>query len=666
MISLLAVTFSVTALADESSMIETDKTATYDYTTHNGIITLDSYVTGYVKLIRTAIPADIILVLDYSRSMEDNNKNTMLQKAARDFVDTLALSSQKNNVNHRIGLITFGTGAHIKTDFLSVKNNATNVSTLKSYINSACPASGEENTRYELAMMLASNMIYGGNQFIDIPNTNTDNAMSCQTYGTGVINPTITLKEGTNYCTKGTLSGVQSGSSPFIVFLTDGEPTGRVSLGNLSHFYQTTFVSDDKPGYGGGSDGSRYGDISSDTGIMFGIANHAIRTANDLKNNKNVQIYSIEIGTPTKSAKANLAEDALKAISSLYKSATRYRQKFWGTITSGTTPFYQHITSVNQTSISGAFTSIAQGIEKVISIQYGKETVMNDFINNSYFKLSDLVDPADPWKSINVYTVKCTGIALDGATRTFSMDPADTVQLTQSSGITLKIVKAETTSESGDNDQIAVYGFDYSENWCGVDENDNPHGKKLLVKVPFTFTATGVVPSEVKTNGEGSGVYPAKRDSTGTIIKDDEGNPTYENTPEEIYVSPTITFCSLTITRVGLDRGESAIYEVFCDGNFVARVPLNGTDSTTVSKTLYGLQGGEYVIKETAWNWAYNKTVYDSGGEIAGNTLTKTVDDPNVRVEFKFGGAHKTGTGPEDLHNHDEEYKVNHISVSDL
>jgi len=669
--SVLALCGTFQASAQEGeSIIATDKTATYDYTKRTGTITLDSYVTGYVKEVRKAIPADIIMVLDFSSSMSDKNKNTMLATAANDFVDKMVASANDNNIDHRIGIITFGTGAHIKTDYLPIKGNTTNVTTLKNIINSTNPATGETATRYELAIMLARNMVDGGHQYSDIRQNENSNAAKVKTtYNPGCINPPITLND--SFCSKTTLSGKRSDVASFVIFLTDGEPTGAPLLGNIGQFYGQSQIraTRDTPGTDGDTtDGSRYTTGVSENDyshIEFGIANHAIRNANYIKDTTKTSIYTIQLGTPSKTGLANLAEDALTAISSKYPQAKRYRKKDWGTATTDTTSFYQHITSVDQAHITGAFTKISSSIEKVVNIQYGAETVVNDFINNTYFKLTDAVDPNNPWSSIHVYTVKCTGIDSDGTTRTFSKAVADTVELHESDGIKLKVVMG---SDDGQNDQVLVSGFDYSANWCGLDEKKIAHGKKLLVKLPFEFIGgeDTPVPSTVKTNGDGSGVYPAERDEDGNIKKDDEGNVIYDTEPEKPYISPQITFCTIQITRDSLDKGESAIYEVFCEGKFVARVSLNGTEAGSVSKSLYGLPGGSYTVNETGWNWAYDKKVYQNGVWVSGSSLTQSVDDPDTVVDFRFGGNHKTGSGPEDLHNHDEEYKVNTIDVSDL
>jgi len=494
------------------------------------------------------------------------------------------------------------------------------------------------------------------------------------------LTPTFGLKTGylasnTTYYNKkyqdhwvtATLSGKRASDSKcFCVFFTDGAPTGKGK-------YMNNISSSSYYDY----DNSRYGNACSTTignDICVSQTVNAIQTAKKLKD-AGVTIYSILLDQPvpnngmTQASLLQFSEDALGAISSKYPSATRFLPAYWGTINpkASTENFYQHVTDISSssTSLTIAFSQVSSSIEEEVKLEYGTETIMNDFINNTYFKLTDAVDPANPWASIKVYKVRCTGLDTDGTTRTFGTAPTDTTRLYSTDGIIINIHKATTTTP-GDNDQLKVSGFNYSENWCGM-LGSTPHGYKLVVKVPFEFTGGDAqVPGTVETNSSGSGIYPAKKDSDGKVITDGSGNPVYESTPEEEYISPTITFCTLYITRDGLDRGESAIYEVTCDGKFVARVALNGTDDPSVDKYLYGLPGGSYVVTETGWNWAYDKKVWNGSAMVAGNSLTKTVNDPATPVQFRFGGSHKTGTGPEDRHNHDEEYQVNTIDVSGL
>ena len=52
-------------------------------------ITLESFVTGSVTITNESVPADIVLVLDVSGSMADNNKLANLKTAVKAFIDAI-------------------------------------------------------------------------------------------------------------------------------------------------------------------------------------------------------------------------------------------------------------------------------------------------------------------------------------------------------------------------------------------------------------------------------------------------------------------------------------------------------------------------------------------------------------------------------------------------
>jgi len=646
---ILAFFCSVYSWAEDGSYIRLDKTADYDYNTNSGVITLSSYVTGEVKQIKKAVPADILLVLDYSSSMKDNSKNTMLQKAASDFIDTIAVSANNNNIEHRIGIIIFGTGAHVKSDYLSVKDNSSNVALLKGIVNSECPASGETSTRYDLAFWLASNMVYGGNtgstvittsgyeKYYDLGQNVNSNATTSDSYGTGNLNPYPKIKTASYSSTKDNWVGVRTDAAKFLVFLTDGEPTGNTLMGNFSQFTGMGSISTiDTPS---GSDANRYG-TNWTSSFMFGIPNFAIKVAKDLKENKDVKIYGIHID-PNDSNKNihQFAEDCVRAISSEYPDAERYRTKYWGTKTTETIEYYQRIKSLDQATISGAFTNISSSIEKVVSVKYGVETIIKDYINNAYFKLPDGISSSD----IDVKKVKCTGVASNGD-RTFSTTEESV------SGISVTVTPA---SDSAD-EKVTISGFDYSANWCGVDETNSAHGYELLVKIPFKLKDGINFSGSLQTNGPGSGVYPAKRDDSGNLLP----GPQYDDEPAEPYPFPVVEYYKLKIVRNDLEKGECAVYKIEKDGNVIATISLNGTGEGAVSKEIARIPAGDYTVTEIGWNWSYT-TSPDS------KSITKTTSTTGDTV-FEFSGAHTSGNGAVNKSNHSEDFIVNTIDVRSL
>lgn len=688
---LLAFIGSYTLKAEDSKTV-LNKTAVFDYTTRTGTISLDSYVTGYIKEVRAAVPADICLVLDFSDSMTeipkdaDVKKTELLKTAATKFIQDIAASATTNNVKHRISIIRFSSRADVMIDWTEV--NSTNVTTLINEINKIDnPNNMSTSTRYDYAFYMAKNVIFGGTNLLKGFTPKSYNTKGYAEYDTDrssysgtMPNRQFTLSStSASDMVKGNLSGINVQSSPFVIFLTDGGPTGMGKVikdltpqtSSYTHYIDEPGRKKDNPNSAMTSsdpyyDGNRYGNGSS-TGAWgsnynyytYEQGNIAIQMAKELKD-KGVQIFSIYLGSvyPQSAGKTLqcLATDILEGISSKYPEATRYRMCYHGTAVTDTDAYFQWVeNTADAEALKIAFSKISSKIEKVIGVQYGVETKMTDFINNTYFKLTDAVDPANPWTTCHVYTVDCKDVLGDG-TRTFYEFGKDThtIELHASDGVNITIKKA---TKSGENDEISVTGFNYSENWCGKDQNNVIHGKKLIVTVPFEFTG-GVdtpVPGTVDTNAPGSGIYPAKRDENGNLLTPIQ----YDEKPETEYETPKITFCSMIIIREGLDKGESAVYVVKSDGKFVARVSINGTGESSVSKKiLYGLPGGTYTVTETGWNWAYEKST---------NPISGTLSNSSTPEEFRFTGNHKkVDSGPAEMHNHDEEYKVNKIDVSNL
>ena len=99
----------------EEGKLFLDKTATL---TDNGsyTINMEAFATGKTtsQTIEKGVPLDIVLVLDQSGSMDHDlvsgKKEEALKKAAKNFVERVYQDGQKNNVEHRIGIVSFASG----------------------------------------------------------------------------------------------------------------------------------------------------------------------------------------------------------------------------------------------------------------------------------------------------------------------------------------------------------------------------------------------------------------------------------------------------------------------------------------------------------------------------------------------------------------------------
>lgn len=138
--------------------------------------------------------------------------------------------------------------------------------------------------------------------------------------------------------------------------------------------------------------------------------------------------------------------------------------------------------------------------------------------------------------SVKVYQVACTQASADADLSWSSVKEDITSSVT--------VVPNTTTGE------VSVTGFDYAENWCGWDaQNNKPHGNKLVLEIPITVNEDAVGGPAVETNASGSQL----------IIKDSDGNvvKSYD------FVSPTLKIpVSIWIQKQGLVGEDSAVFNI--------------------------------------------------------------------------------------------------------
>lgn len=395
---------------------------------------------------------------------------------------------------------------------------------------------------------------------------------------------------------------------------------------------------------------------STSTSASFSsdVANKAVLSAYGLKNSTTVKtkVYTIYCHSSDPSTNANKFMDHL---SSNYPYAQEYNDNT--TKLSGKDAKYYKTAKDN---LAVVFDEITQEIIVETSSKYDVNTTLNDFINNEYFQLPDSATVDD----IYVYENKCASFNNTTKEYRWASMTGDSTRRMVSPEITVSIVRGDRTkpkTDPGYNDKISITGYDYGKNWCGMDISKTPnvaHGARVIVKIPFVYT-TSKVWGDLPTNSKDSGVTVV--DSTGTTVDDKK------------YNIPTLPFCYIKLTRAGLHKGESAIYMVekpdtsggVVTYEFVDKVVINGTGSGLDTIALYGVPGLSFRVTETDWNWAYDKSY---------NPQTKTVDksvEP-YELRYDFTGDHKNPTGstehekekdPANLHNHDEAYKRNHMSL---
>lgn len=131
---------------------------------------LEAYATGErtTTTVTTKQPLDIILVLDQSGSMANNfgsgadrmRKQTALKNAVDNFIDAIyadstELDGKEGDVEHRLGIVTYGSGSSVLAGFGSVESG------YDTYINSVSglPNSPSGATNTNAGMATANNML---------------------------------------------------------------------------------------------------------------------------------------------------------------------------------------------------------------------------------------------------------------------------------------------------------------------------------------------------------------------------------------------------------------------------------------------------------------------------------------------------------------------------
>lgn len=644
--------------------IHTQKSATYDYETGQGIITIESYVDGEITKIPFSKAADLVMVLDVSNSMCPNNPNDH-------GVESLGQSVYLFN-GDKIGYLHLGTSA---TDNNLTTHDYKTVTTINnhSYLRYTVQLGGT-GTMYNLAYFV-KNTKYGGSSSSNTWKGDTGwyygSSTTLTQSGTGASARWQPYKAGSTdisdvsdkIYTDVKLDILENACRELIelIYENPAEGTGighRISIvtwadnndGNAQIHYinrgltpttaankdalinDVTFLETGPNTYAKRGLDKAMTNLNSSSSdreklIVFftdGEPNNKfadiVNSAKALKD-KGAKIFSIAlVADDTATASRWNQENTmqiktyLEYVSSLYPSATGTIKSNKSTITPGTKntdgkEYYRW--SQTGADLADAFKQAGMSLVGGAGLEdmdASDGVHMVDKINNDFFVLAG----ADA-SLIKTYTANCSGKDGNGAL-TFA-DKVEDKTLT---------VTADATSNP---QSVNVDGFNYSENWCGPDASagdDAYHGKKLIVEIPFKIKAPGDETFDIaKTNAAGSSLYRGADPIDGAA-----------------FPVPEIPFTEITIQKYGLKTGESAVYIVKKDNVEITRIILTGKDSngSMVSIKLRILNPDvTYSVSETAWDYTY--------------TLTSSDVSDNV---FKFYSSKKNG-----MDNTTEDRKVN-------
>ena len=360
--------------------------------------------------------------------------------------------------------------------------------------------------------------------------------------------------------------------------------------------------------------------------FQYAVAASAVRTAKSIKATEGEGVCSAKVFTVGVFGDDidPATDEYMQRVSSNYEDAdyTTYteNQANWqgnitrrGSITYTGEPISQVDDELIYSIIVGNDKGLDEVFESIADISSGQNTAVGDesvmtldVVSNS-FKLPDGVTK----DQIHVYTAQCLGLEVkedgtpwldeDGNQYLAFADPIEATDrpkvdvlwvrriVTDSEGNPVVVdgkIQYEwyklggddgydidqkidfTFTEGADDNSVSVTGFNYSDYWCGLDEDhenteqyvvtDYPdtyvkgyRGFKLILEFPIIVQPDAVGGPEVVTNGEDSGIF----------LTDEEGNPVGE--PLIRFNRPNIKIpVQIWLQKTGLKEDDSAVFTI--------------------------------------------------------------------------------------------------------
>lgn len=235
------------------------------------------------------------------------------------------------------------------------------------------------------------------------------------------------------------------------------------------------------------------------SGFQLDVAQSAINQASAIKNS-GATVYSIGIfeGADASSYGTQPSGDLDQGDGRIPDASNWFMQHLSSNDGEVQHPSY-YLSASDADSLDGIFKQIADNIEQGGSATtLGTEAVVKDFIS-PYFRLPANATAAN----ITLKTYPCTG-KTGNVYKWGTADP-------DPAGVTATI---------GQNGEVSVTGFNFSENWCGLETKDGtptPHGNKLEISFKVERKENFLGGNDVPTN-DLAGVYKTDTDKDPEFV----------------------------------------------------------------------------------------------------------------------------------------------------
>ena len=553
-------------------------------------ITLEAYATGASTVTTSADPADIVLVLDVSGSMDDpmtqykevyqlkKNHTYYIQRGGR----YQKVKWENNSWGYSSGLfgwkwnsVTPKTSAndpnanHVQ--FYQLENGSTKkIDSLKNAVNRFIGSVAKQSPDSRIALVK-----FAGTSTNQVGNDTYEEDWYIYNYTQIVQNLTAAsdnqrLKNAVNALSPaGTTRAdygmelakniinssdvANNGRKKTVIMFTDGEPT----------------------------DGTEF---------EIPVANAAISTSKGMKD-VGATVYTIGVfsganGTPVsadtlKNLPNNDTNKYMHLVSSNYKNATAMDDPGIATYPEGDKSYFLSAGSADE--LSSIFQQISQEVGGSTSKLDEKATIKD--IVTPYFNM-----PADATK-VKVYTADSNGSTNDWENPEVFRDGKVTLDAT--------------------NNTVSVSGFSYRDNWCGPGSNGFHDGKKLIIQFNVTAKDGFLGGNNVPTNMDTSGIY----DKEGKKVK--------------CFKVPTVNVPIKEVKVTAEDKNVYLLGGVTTDQLKTGATVNCGDVTLDLSKANYGLE---------AWQNAYvdiEAGIKDQDGKALTNGYTGLTEDTTYTVSAK-------------------------------
>lgn len=438
-------------------------------------------------------------VIFYSK-LSQNSENTMrrltaLTNAVTSFVESVAKKAEEDNVDHRIAIAGFSSQNSVFYEY----NNTELLSVDSKYISeTADDIPADSDSAY-----FPNRIAYNGPYYYDsINETIYKNSLQDMSSEEGIDNVKSAIGYLTAYGGTQIQAGIDMANNIFENNEIDYKERNRVII----------VFTDGAPGNNGDW---RSSDLQ--------VANEAINNANKSKNIYNATVYTVGIfdsangenpsvlpdftdpvtyGTMTKSKQTLNSNRFMHLLSSNYLNSKSMTET--GSVNKDLRKDGYFLSASNSQALSNIFEKISSQIDnESSSTKLDDSAIVKDIISPQF----NIDVDEDNKLNISVSKYACTDVDTANKKYNFDDDPIDT---------------DATVTYNEESQTVKVTGFDFSENWCGVEENQITHesiprGYKLVISITVKAKDGFLGGNNVYTN-DSAGIYVDENATDPVVI----------------------------------------------------------------------------------------------------------------------------------------------------